>query len=108
MAAGEHRRSQPQPFQIGGPPAVVEFVDHGRRQTGLVRPQWRRREREFGLVVHDGGLMGPQSPSWTQMACSIAATSALARLAKRPRNRSLLIVVSWFAMALRCLPLTRT
>jgi hypothetical protein len=33
------------PFEIGEPRAILELVDHSRRQIGLVRPQRRRRER---------------------------------------------------------------
>ena len=42
------------PFEIGEPRAILELVDHARRQIGLVRAQWRRREWKLGLFIHRG------------------------------------------------------
>jgi hypothetical protein len=40
------------PFEIGQPRAILELVDHARRNIRLVRPQRRGRKRKFGLIIH--------------------------------------------------------
>ena len=40
------------PFEIGKAGAILELVDHPRRNIGLVRPQRRGQERKLGLEIH--------------------------------------------------------
>jgi hypothetical protein len=40
------------PFEIGEPRAILELIDHPRRQVRLIRAERRGREGEFGLLVH--------------------------------------------------------
>lgn len=42
------------PFEISPPRAILELVDHARRQIGLVRAQRRGPQGKLGLVVHRG------------------------------------------------------
>jgi hypothetical protein len=42
------------PFEIREPRAILELVDHPRREIRLIRPQRRGREGELGLLVHRG------------------------------------------------------